>query len=171
MISRAFHYRDKRTFIQLYKQYVRPHLEFAVPAWSPWLVGDKELLEKVQERAVRMVSGLKGNTYQERLKELNMPTLEARRLQFDLTQVYKIIHKKDNVDAATWFDLVGQAPARTTRQTSDELNIKKPLANTEIRRHSFGHRVVDHWNSLPSDVKRAKTVPIFKTQIAKLLFN
>ena len=43
-ISRSFHYRDKKTFIQLYKQYVRPHLEFAVPAWSPWSVGDKEVL-------------------------------------------------------------------------------------------------------------------------------
>ena len=34
-ISRAFHYRDRKTFVKLYKQYVRPHLEFAVTAWSP----------------------------------------------------------------------------------------------------------------------------------------
>ncbi len=38
-VTRAFHYRDRHVFIQLYKQYVRPHLEFAAPAWSPWLVG------------------------------------------------------------------------------------------------------------------------------------
>ena len=31
-ISRAFHYRDRKTFVKLYKQYVRPHLEFAVTA-------------------------------------------------------------------------------------------------------------------------------------------
>ena len=35
-IARAFHYRNKKTFVNLYKQYVRPHLEFATPAWSPW---------------------------------------------------------------------------------------------------------------------------------------
>jgi len=34
-ISRAFHYRDRKTWIGLYKTYVRPHLEYAVQAWSP----------------------------------------------------------------------------------------------------------------------------------------
>jgi hypothetical protein len=47
-----FHYREKHVFLRLYKQYVRPHLEFAVPAWSQWLKGDIETLEKVQEKAV-----------------------------------------------------------------------------------------------------------------------
>ena len=83
-ISRSFHYRDRKTFVQLYKQYVRPHLEFAVPAWSPWTASDKAVIEKVQERAVRMVSGLKGTTYQERLQELSMPSLELRRTHYDM---------------------------------------------------------------------------------------
>ena len=34
-LLRSFHYRDKKTFVTLYKTYVRPHLEFAVPAWNP----------------------------------------------------------------------------------------------------------------------------------------
>ena len=58
-ITRTFQYRDKHVFLQLYKQYVRPHLEFSVQAWNPWLVGDIELLEKVQRRAVSFVQGLK----------------------------------------------------------------------------------------------------------------
>ena len=87
-ITRSFHYRDKRVFMKLYKQYVRPHLEFAVQAWSPWSVADKAILEKVQERAVRMVSGLKGRTYEERLGELDLPSLELRRRHFDMAQVY-----------------------------------------------------------------------------------
>ncbi len=48
-IGRGFHYRDRHTFIKLYKQYVRPHLEFSTQAWSPWSVADKECLEKVQK--------------------------------------------------------------------------------------------------------------------------
>ena len=43
LIYKAFHYRDKVTFINLDKLYVRPHLEFSVP-WCPWSVGDKETL-------------------------------------------------------------------------------------------------------------------------------
>ncbi len=45
--------------LKLYKQYVRPHLECSSPAWSPWLAGDKEVLEKVQEKPVKMLTGLK----------------------------------------------------------------------------------------------------------------
>ncbi len=62
-LRKNFHYRDRRTFVRLYKQYVRPHLEFASPAWSPWNLGDQEELEKVQEKAVKMVTGLTGTTY------------------------------------------------------------------------------------------------------------
>ena len=32
---RAFHYRDKQTWIKLYKTYVRCHLEYSIQAWSP----------------------------------------------------------------------------------------------------------------------------------------
>jgi hypothetical protein len=52
---------------------VRPQLEFASPAWSPWLGADKEVLEKVQKRAVNMISGLKAKTYEEKLRKLETP--------------------------------------------------------------------------------------------------
>jgi predicted YcjX-like family ATPase len=55
-ITRAFRYRDRKVFSQLYKQYVRPHLDFATQAWSSWQRADIEVLEKVQ-RAVNMVAG------------------------------------------------------------------------------------------------------------------
>jgi hypothetical protein len=45
--ARAFHCRDRHIFVRLYTQYVKPHLEFARPARSPWLEADKEKLEKI----------------------------------------------------------------------------------------------------------------------------
>jgi hypothetical protein len=69
-LRRNFHYRDRYTFLRLYKQYVRPHLEFSAPAWSPWLQGDKDTLEKVQEKAVN---------YLEKCAKLGLETLEKRR--------------------------------------------------------------------------------------------
>ena len=36
MLSRAFHFRDKKVFLRLYFQYVRSNLEFATPAWNSW---------------------------------------------------------------------------------------------------------------------------------------
>jgi hypothetical protein len=69
-ITRAFHYRDKFTFVKLYKTYVRPHLEFCTPGWSPWSQTDIKVLEKVQEKFVKMVSGLVRTTYEQKLKEI-----------------------------------------------------------------------------------------------------
>ncbi len=114
-ITRAFHYRDRHVFIQLYKQYVRPHLEFAAPAWSPWLVGDIKALEDVQIQAVKMVSGLKSKDYHERLVELGMPTLEERRREMDMVQTFKIVNGIDKVNSQDWFT---KAVNRGTRGTS-----------------------------------------------------
>ena len=97
-ITRAFHYRDRHIFVRLYKQYVLPHLEFSAAAWSPWTEADREALERVQKRAINMVSGLQGTPYEERLAELGMVSLAERRHQTDMAQVYRMVHGHDNVD-------------------------------------------------------------------------
>ena len=58
-ISRAVLYRDSDTFIRLYIVYVRPILEYCIQAVGPYSEADKQCLEKVQMRAVRMVSNIK----------------------------------------------------------------------------------------------------------------
>ena len=63
-IGRAFHFRDMHFFIRLYKQHVRPHLEFAGQAWAPWTTADKAVLENLQKRAICMVSGLGSAEYE-----------------------------------------------------------------------------------------------------------
>ena len=62
--------------MHLYKQYVRPHLEFSTSAWAPWTESDKKLSEKVQMRALNMVSGLVQQDYEGKLRELKLETLK-----------------------------------------------------------------------------------------------
>ncbi len=69
----------------LYRTYVRPHLKYAVIAWSPLQIGDCERLENVQMRMVSAVSGLKGRTYEEKL-EIGVETLAESRRRLDLLQ-------------------------------------------------------------------------------------
>jgi hypothetical protein len=102
---------------------VRPHLEFAATAWSPWLEADKAVLEKIHQRAVAMVSGLKGKTYEERLVELGLTTLEERRHQMDMLQTFKIVKGHDRVDSTMWFQKVDTS-VRTTRSAADPLNLR-----------------------------------------------
>ena len=61
----------------------RLNLEYAVQAQFPW-TQDINLLENVQCRAQRMTSGLAGETYEDRLIEVGLTSLGARRLRGDL---------------------------------------------------------------------------------------
>ena len=122
-ISRAFHFRDRKVFIDLYKRYVRCHLEFSVPAWRPWQVHDIEVLEKVQKRAIKMVSGLKSKSYEERLLELNLPSLAARRDRFDMIETYKMLNGFSKVDSRKFFTPLQNTSGRITRLSADPQKI------------------------------------------------
>jgi len=166
-LTRAFHFRDRHIFVRLYTQYVRPHLEFASPAWSPWLEADKEVLEKVQMRAVRMVSGLEGHTYEERLNKLGLTTLEERRHQQDMLQAHKILSGSDKVNSETWFAMASDnAAERVTRAAADPLGLKIPANRLEVRKHFFSQRVPEQWNKIPLDVREKVTAAAFKAAYA-----
>ena len=168
-ISKSFHYRDKVTFLNLYKTYVRCHLESSVPAWNPWTAQDKELIEKVQVRAINMISGLKGSTYIEKLTELKLMSLEDRRTRFDMLQTFKIVHGIDRVDRDKWFKMAAEHSQRITRLSADPLNIQAQTSNGEVRRNFFSNRVVETWNNLPSHIKQSRNVQQFKSSYDKLV--
>ena len=163
-LTQNFHYRDRNIFKKLYVQYVRLHLEFSSPAWSPWNEADKAMIEKVQIRAVNCISGLQG-TYEEKCKELGLDTLEERRRKQDLLQTYKICNGKDKIKPDLLFTTVGENPDRQTRFTTDPLNITVKRSRIEIRKNSYMVRVAGDWNKLNHDINTSSTAASFKNAI------
>ena len=167
-ILRAFTYRDKTHFVKLFTSRVRCHLEYAIQAYSPWLIKDIEVLEAVQRRAVR---GLHGS-YEEKLKQCGLTLLVDRRVRGDLIQTFKIINQIDDLPIDTFFKMVSDTHNHATRNTVtlgpekkqvDNKNIVMGKApNYDMRRYFFSQRVVENWNALPSSVKNATDVNNFK---------
>ena len=99
IIKRNFKLMTGNAFIQIYKSMVRSHLEYANSVWAPHRVMDIENLERVQKRATKMIYNLKKMSYEDRLKNLNLPTLKYRRLRGDMIETYKIITNKYDEDS------------------------------------------------------------------------
>lgn len=159
LLRRTFGHFDSGIIHILIATYIRPHLEYTVQVWSPWLKKDQRLLEQPQRRATKLVPGLRNVEYGKRLAVLNLYSVAYRRLRGDLILTYNILHTADH-------------PCRTllpqsnnTRLRGHTLKIQHQHSRLDCRRYFFALRVCNHWNSLPEVIADAPSVDVFKRQL------
>ena len=84
-----------------------------------------------------MTAGLQSTSYLDQLKEVNLTTLEERRIRGDLIQTWKILHKHDNVKKCTWFTRSVDTEQRETRFSTCNMYLNSKQCNLDIRRNFF----------------------------------
>ena len=163
IIRRTFDRLKPKMFKLLFKTYVRSHVEYCPQVWSPYKKGLIKRIERVQRVTTRKVIGMTGKSYDERLKEIKLTTLEERRNRGDMIEVHKILQKLHSVDLSDLFIV------RSHHHRGSAFKLFKPRFRTVKRGHSFSQRTVNNWNKLTQQVHMAGSTTQFKRLYDKLM--
>ena len=137
------------------RSYICPTLvEHDSVIWSPYTVKDIERIESVQRRFTKRLPGFCTLPYGDRLRRLNLPSLELRRLRTDLIYCYKIVFGLTHLPLSDYFQM---APLLNTR--GHKFKLYKKRCSAIVRSKFFSERVVNTWNNLPSSVSFSSLRP------------
>ena len=92
-ILRTFSTREITTMVTLFKSLVLSQLDYASQLWSPHLLNLIYLIEKVQRSFTKHIAGIQNKSYDERLKLLNLYSVQRRRDRFQIIYLWKIIEE------------------------------------------------------------------------------
>ena len=149
--------RDLDFVMNIYKFHVRPLLEYGSPLWNVGYHGDIKLLERVQRRWTKAVTGLSDMPYNLRLQRLNLFSFQGRLLRTDLIMVWKIFHDKCALHPDHLFTV-----DNFSRTRGHQFKLFVPRVNLEVRKRFFSVRVVSIWNSLSEDTVSSDCITSFK---------
>ena len=151
--------------VKLFTTHIRPLLEFGSPVWNTGYVMDLTLLESVQRRWTKQVTGLGNMTYDQRLKTLDLYSVKGRLLRADIIKCWKIFHGMSGVVPT---DIFLMAPLRGTIR-GHKFKIFVPQASCEARHRFFSVRVVRHWNALPAELAETDNLSTFKRGLSDFM--
>jgi len=156
---------DRKTLESMFFSFVRPKLEYADIVWADCTQRDAELLESVQKRAARIVSGgIRGTSTETLYNELGWRSLSDRRDIHSLSLFYQIINgaSPEYLTEHIPQHVGDRVPTYGLRNRS---NITPFFTRTERFRNSFFPRAVRLWNSLDLSIRNSPSYKSFKAKL------
>ncbi len=150
LIKRCFSGFTRQKVLTLYTSLVRPLFEYGSPVWNPWHQKDIDLLQKAQNRCLKLCT-----------EPIELESLAERREKADLVETYKYMHGMYKTPADRFF-----TSSHTQQLRGHSKKIFKRRPRTNIGLNFFSHRVVDTWNALSDEAVTSDSVDSFKLKIS-----
>jgi len=125
-----------------------------------------DLLEWVHRRAAKKIQGMEHLSYEERLRELGLFSLETRRLWQNLLTAFQYLkgaYKKAGERLFT--------KACSDKTRGNGFKLKEGRFRLVIRKKFFTMRVVRQWNRLPREAVDVRSLAVFKARLDGALSN
>jgi len=141
-------------------------MDYCIQVWrvASLLEKDISLLESIQRRFTKKINTCRNMEYAKRLVHLGLMTVEDRMRRADLIEMYRILHKIDDLEFDSFFD----RNYSITRGHDFKLFKQRRCRNVGV--FSFSSRMIDCWNNLPNSVVNAQNLKEFKCGLQKV-FN
>ena len=135
----TFTYRGK-TWIDLYKTYIKPSLLYASEAWKPTTQEGIDKLEGVQKRVIRMAGRQGEGSYMEACRGVGMNTIKEELEEAEMVRVYRKMYGHDKLEK-TKFSKMEEAREGAASRRFLEKEVRRTLANERkpIRKRSFAN--------------------------------
>ena len=133
----------------IYTGFIRPLVEYAVPAWHPGLTEHQhDALERVQKRACKIILGKKYTSYQDALVLCQLTDLRSRRDQICLKFANKLL---EHPDFRSWLPNNRKEETGRCLRNADHLSLPKVRTQRYVR--SPIPFMVQLWNKEASEEK------------------
>ena len=162
----VFKDRSYSTMLQLYKTMVRSRLEYCCPLWSPHKIQDIQTIEAVQKAFTKKIGSLKELDYWDRLKRLNITSLQRRRERYIIIHIFKIINDMAPNDLCLeWY----HNKRLGIKVKIPKIDYNVPKYASSLMEFSFRINGAKLWNLLPAEVNTQHVLDPFKVRLQKFL--
>ena len=164
----VFHTRSTPVMLTLYQSMVRSLLEYCSPLWNPHKIMDIQELESVQRTFTSRIPECYGLDYWERLKKLDLMSLQRRRERYIILHMWKLLHGQTSNDLdvqfykRSRFGTLSKVPSMCRGST---------LGHQSLYDNSFAVKGPKLWNSVPYHLNSIEEFATFKTKLTTFILS
>ena len=145
---------------------IRSRAEYCSPLWNPSKITDIQTIEQIQRSFTAKVKECSDLNYHERLKRLNLMSLQRRRERYIIIHMFKILHNMCPNDINVTFK---HSDRRGIRAIIPPLTKHASSKAQQMYDSSFAVVGPQLWNTIPKSTTQKSTLSSFKSSLQTFL--